>query len=240
MPQDDVARLLWSPSPAPQRGRPARISRVDLVAAGIRIADRDGLDAVSMQRVASEVGVTKMALYRHVAGRAELVALMVDEAIGSPPGGETGTWREGVTAWALAMHRVFATHRWLLEVTVGPRVLGPNEMGWFEAGLHVLDVLPLDAIEQLDTMTTVNSHVRGIALQQTEPASRRALARIQADVLAEHSGRYPLTAAALRESTRSDRPGDGQDVDSLHFGLTRILDGIDVLIASRRQARASS
>src|SRR5690606_12043016 len=124
------------------------------------------------------------------------------EAVGSPPLPKDETWRDAMTTWATAMHRVFIAHRWLLEAAVGPRVLGPNEMGWFEAGLRALRRLPLDAAEQLDILTTVSSHVRGIALQQTEPATRRALAAAQADVLAEHAERFPLTAAALRESTQ--------------------------------------
>lgn len=227
MSQDDVVRLLWSASPPAQRGRPARISRTDLVTAGIRIADDEGLDAVSMQRVADAVGVSKMALYRHVPGRAEMVTLMVDEAIGPPPRLDARTWREGVTDWATAMHRVFSAHRWLLAATVGPRILGPNEMGWFEAGLQALAFLPLDASEQLDTMTAVNSHVRGIALQQTEPATRRALASALDDILTQNADRYPLTAAALGSSAHAS------DRDALHFGLARILDGLDSLVASR-------
>jgi len=197
-----------------------------LVTAGVRVADEEGLKAVSMQRVGSEVGVTKMALYRHVPGRAELLALMIDEAVGSPPPPEDKTWREAMTTWATAMRRVFSAHRWLLEAAVGPRVLGPNEMGWFEAGLHALRLLPLDAAEQLDTLTTVSSHVRGIVFQQTEPATRRALAAAQSNVLAEHGERFPLIIAALRT-------GERQDGDSFHFGLARILEGIDSLVASR-------
>lgn len=70
--------------------------RLDAIAAaGIDIADRDGLSAVTMQRVAERLGVTKMALYRYVPGKVELVALMIDLGIGEPPRLATiaGGWR---------------------------------------------------------------------------------------------------------------------------------------------------
>lgn len=232
MEQEFSASLLWADSPAVQQGRPARISRGDLVAAGIGIADDEGVDAVTMLRVGSSVGVTKMALYRHVPSRAALVALMIDEAIGPPPALDSESWRNGVIAWVEAMTAVFAAHPWLLDVTLGTRMIGPNELGWFEAGLRALDTLPLDATERLNVLTAVNSQVREMVLQG-RPGSRSELAAALADVLDRHEKDYPLTAAAFRDGTRSQQPREGLDAEVLAFGLARIIDGVDSLVASR-------
>src|SRR5689334_22149881 len=77
-----TADLLWGPRERPSRGPKPGLTRDGIVRAAIGVADAEGLAAVSMQRVAAEVGFTTMALYRYVPGKNELVALMVDSAVG--------------------------------------------------------------------------------------------------------------------------------------------------------------
>ncbi|WP_258025459.1 TetR/AcrR family transcriptional regulator, partial [Streptomyces bambusae] len=81
-----AVRLLWGPHPPakPARGPKRGLTLDAVAAAGVAIADAEGLAGVSMQRVAGELGVTKMALYRYLPGKAELVALMVEAALGVP------------------------------------------------------------------------------------------------------------------------------------------------------------
>ncbi|WP_233220248.1 TetR/AcrR family transcriptional regulator, partial [Micromonospora sp. RP3T] len=77
--------LLWGAPVGPRRGPRPTLSPAVVARAGIAVADADGLDGLTMQRVAESLAVTKMALYRYVPGRAELVALMLDAALGEPP-----------------------------------------------------------------------------------------------------------------------------------------------------------
>lgn len=83
--QAGSVELLWERRERPRSGPKPAHSIEQITKAAIEIADADGLAAVAMQRVASKLGFTKMALYRYVAGRSELIALMIDAALGAPP-----------------------------------------------------------------------------------------------------------------------------------------------------------
>lgn len=82
--QAGCVEVLWGPGPRPTRGPKPALSLERIARAGIEAADSDGLAAISMQRVAERLGFTKMSLYRYVPGKAELIALMTDTAIGAP------------------------------------------------------------------------------------------------------------------------------------------------------------
>ena len=77
--------LLWGPPAGARRGPKPRYTLDAIAEAAMTIADDEGLDAVTMQRVAERLGTTKMALYRYMPGRAELDAVMLDRALGLPP-----------------------------------------------------------------------------------------------------------------------------------------------------------
>src|SRR6266496_4469960 len=96
------AELLWGQRERPSRGPKPGLSLDGIVRAAIKIADAEGLDAVSMQRVAAEFGFATMSLYRYVPGKSELIDLMIDTAIGPPPDLSVipGGWRPKLTVWA--------------------------------------------------------------------------------------------------------------------------------------------
>src|ERR1035441_10483471 len=89
----------------PHTGPKPTLSLERIVQAAVHIAVTEGLGAVSMSRVATELGGATMSLYRYVAANDELLALMVDAAYGPPPGtpGPGERWREGLSRWASAM-----------------------------------------------------------------------------------------------------------------------------------------
>src|SRR6266496_1701688 len=99
--------LLWGLRTPPSRGPKPALTVERIAQAAIEIADADGFAAVSMQRVASHLGFTKMALYRYVADKAELLAIMIETAAGEPPdlGRVSGGWRPKLEEWA---HRLRA------------------------------------------------------------------------------------------------------------------------------------
>ncbi|MFJ4666891.1 TetR/AcrR family transcriptional regulator [Kitasatospora purpeofusca] len=225
---DELAQLLWGPQARPRRGPKPALSLDGIARAGIEVADAEGLAALSMQRVAELLGKTKMSLYRYVPGKAELVALMTDRAVEDPPDLASGDWRTDLTDWSTALFRAFAQHPWLLETTVGARLMGPRELSWVERALAALDGKGLTGGERLDAVVLLTSHVRGIA-QQSRASGTEAETRLVAaltGVLREHGDDYPATLTAMTA------PAEGRD-QALTFGVERILDGLGALIARR-------
>ncbi|MFB7181075.1 TetR/AcrR family transcriptional regulator [Streptomyces sp. NPDC056257] len=230
----EAVRLLWGPHPKPARGPRPTLDLDRIARAGIEIADCDGLADVSMQRVAAQLGVTKMALYRYVPGKAELLALMVDAAIGPYPTvrKERGGWREQMEDWAGRLLAVFRRHPWALEATIGPRVVGPGELSWLERAVSALDGTGLSGAERMDAAVLLVSHVRGITQQARAagPAGNpeAQLGTILGDLMQAHGERFPALTAALASAAHSD----GHD-QAWEFGLRRILDGLAALIDQR-------
>ncbi|MGY1652517.1 TetR/AcrR family transcriptional regulator [Geodermatophilus sp. SYSU D01119] len=129
--------LLWGRRPPARRGSALSIDAI--TAAAIRVADADGLAAVSMARVAAELGSAPMSLYRHVDSKDDLLQLMGDAALGSPPELAGATWRERLSSWAFAVLGVFRAHPWYREIPlVGPPI-GPRNLEWFDRALGALE-----------------------------------------------------------------------------------------------------
>lgn len=128
---DPAARLLWGPPPKAGRGPKAALSLDRIARAGIEIADAEGLGALSMQRVAGLLDYTKMALYRYVPGKAELVALMVDAAIGAAPPVDGTGWRDPLADWSRRLAAVFRRHPGCWTPPSAPGWSArPNSAGW--------------------------------------------------------------------------------------------------------------
>ncbi|MFD4700046.1 TetR/AcrR family transcriptional regulator [Streptomyces niveus] len=237
----EMVRLLWGPHPRPARGPRPTLDLPRIARAGIEIADAEGLADVSMQRVAERLGVTKMALYRYVPGKAQLVALMVEAAIGPcpapAPGHPPGGWREQLEEWARQLLALFLQHSWVLAATVGPRVQGPGELSWLERAVSALDGTGLTGAERMDAAVLLVGHVRGIT-QQAHAAGgptgnpEAQLGAILDDLIQSHGDSYPALTAAFASAVDSD----GRD-QAWEFGLQRILDGLSALIDRRAASR---
>lgn len=222
--------LLWDGRSLPTRGPKPTLTLERIAAAGIAVADAEGLAALTMQRVAEALGVTKMALYRYVPGKAELVAVMVDVGVGAAPrlADVPGGWGPRLDTWAHRLFERFSAHPWALEATVGARVVGPNEMDWLEQATTELAGTGLTGPETLDVVGTLTGHVRTVAQQAaamttTDPGL--AMEATFGAALAGREGRFPALAAAL-----ADPEGQGQ---GLEFGLRCILAGVESLVGRR-------
>lgn len=222
-----LAELLWSAPRLSRRGPRPRVDLAGIVAAAVQIADADGLAATSMQRVADELAVTKMALYRYVPGWDELVALMIEAALAPPPE-LTGDWRDRLRGWSDAMHALARDHRWLAGAAVGGRLIGPVEAGWMETGLAALDGLPMSSAERLDTLALLAGHVRGVVAQEVTAHPEATTGTLLLAALHRRPDDYPLTAGAFA----SAMAGGGTD-DAYRFGLDRIVAGIEALVRVR-------
>lgn len=232
METETLRALLWDGARGPKRGPKPSMSVEEIVSVAVATADAEGLVGLSMQRLAEQLGVAKMSLYRYVPGRAELTSLMLEAGLGPAPDLATvrGGWRPKLRAWGLHQWEAFRSHPWALEVAVGARVLGPHEVGWLEVALASLSRTRLTGAERLDTIALISGHVRGILRQElgSTPSGtglESELTSVMAGILAERGGDYPNVTAAFGTDGENDH---GRD-DALAFGLDRILDGVAAL-----------
>jgi len=230
---------------APRARTPRRVrepqpdlSQDRIVRAAAAIADADGLSALSMRRIATELGVATMSLYRYVPGKDELVFFMIDHALGAEPLPATPPdgWRARLEYSARLLWQLFHRHRWLapaLSVT-RPQLL-PNGLAYIEWVLAALEEFPLDPTTLLHIHVTLFSYVRGLAtaLEPEAEAERDTgmtndewMDGQEAAVRAfAGSGRF---ANFLRGAMASEID---LDLDSLfEFGLARLLDGLTVFL----------
>jgi AcrR family transcriptional regulator len=228
--------LLWGTGQRPRRGPKPSLSLERIVAEAIALTDAQGLASLSMNHLAERLGCAKMALYRYVPGKAELVALMVDTALGDPPPPPADAapgeqpWRAVLRLWAMTIFGRYRAHPWAIEATAGARPVGPHEMAWLETALAALAGTGLTGAERLDTVVLLNGHVRSLVqVTSARPESaEQDVARQAAEVPPTHADRYPQVRAAFSDSSQPA----GRD-NALHFGIDRILDGLAALIAAR-------
>jgi AcrR family transcriptional regulator len=224
--------LAWGLRDRGARGPKPGLTLERIVQAGIGVAVAEGLDSLSMARVAGELGVGTMSLYRYVAAKDDLLMLMVDAALGPPPIPDSPGWRAGLSAWAVTLRDVYRRHPWSLRVPISSPPLGPRNVAWLDNALTALAKTPLSEQEKLSSVLLISGFVRnaltlsadfgaGGAGEPVMPGYGRLLARI-AD---------PQQFPALHRAIESGSLDDEDDIDTeFDFGLERVLDGIAVLI----------
>lgn len=240
--------LLWrtgarsGPRPGPRAG--LDVDRV--VAAAVRLADAEGLAALSMRRVAAELGVGTMTLYTHVPGKGELVDLMLDGVLGELyPDGEVpaGGWRDRLETVARANWQLSLRHPWAVHVATGRPPLGPGLMRKYELELRAVDGLGLTEVEMDLLVSLLDGFVRGavggvhersdaervtgVTEQQWWAATEPYLARVF------DAERFP-TAARVGPVAGQELQAAYAPERTFEFGLARLLDGIGVLVEGRR------
>lgn len=231
------------PSPPRQPRRagllPPPLTRTHVLRTAVAIADREGLDAVSMRRLAAELGVGPMSLYRHVATKDELVLQMVDEAVGAeelPDPGPDG-WRAKLELMARRQWELCRQHLWLARAVSFTRpLLVPGLAAHTEWTLRALDGLGLPMRTRLREALTLHALVVTVALSmadevEAEQETGLTLDRwrqAQRERTGELLGRFPLLASV---------PDDvAPDLDGLfEYGLARHLDGFAVLVDGIRR-----
>jgi AcrR family transcriptional regulator len=225
----DVVRALWGQAPEGRRGPKPAMSVRAIAEAAVRIADDQGLAAVSMAAVARSLGFTTMSLYRYVASKEDLHLAMVDVALGEPPV-LTGGWRKRTEGWARAELAALLAHPWALEVRPGTPPLGPGSLGWMDAGLRALAGGPVPDNLVGSCLLLVDGFVRNQVLlvqQFGDGASTRSWADQLREVI--DRDRLPALGAALDAGAFEDETPNGYPDDEFDFGLTLVLDGIERL-----------
>jgi AcrR family transcriptional regulator len=221
------ANATWVKKPAPTRGPKPSLSKGKIALTAIRLADKEGLAAVTMQRVAREVGLTTMALYRYFPGKSEVIALMIDSVADSPLrfSEPTSPWTTRLKEWAHRCLAIYDDHPWFLEATtVRQSAMGPNELGWMEMALAMLTESGLRPKKRHHAFFTIIGHVRGHAtfLQARKSiGDGKGWVRELAHTLHQEPNQYPILLDVLRSGAFSESVAGAFD-----FGLDCILDGI--------------
>jgi DNA-binding transcriptional regulator YhcF (GntR family) len=220
--------------PAPAK-ESSDLGRATIVRAAVAIADVEGIEALSMRRVAASLGSGAMSLYRHVPGKDELLLLMRDAVFAElplPPE-PPSSWRAALELTARTQWRLYRRHSWLARTTSLTRpYAGPNQLPFSEWNLRVLGELGFD------DDTTFHLHLSLFSFVHGSASSLEAEHREEADTgltgddwlrQREGASRSTLGSGAFPVSERVfGAPGLRLDLDALfEFGLARLLDGFE-------------
>jgi AcrR family transcriptional regulator len=238
-----VVELLWAPTQqAPVRGPKPRLSLADVVAAGVAIADIEGLPAFSMRKVASRLGVGAMSLYTYVPGRSELVELMIDRVYGEHQIPDpNSSWRHRVEQWARETWRIYSAHPWLLDYNMARLPIGPNVLDVSESLYAALRDAGFAGAENVAIFNLIQWQLLGAARSMISDADEARHTGVSAEAYWDSRAsfwetyfdpnRYP-TMAAIWEAGGFDDP-TGWDFERM---LDRLLTGIEPLAGSYRGA----
>lgn len=232
------SQLLWEDRARATRGPKAAVTPDEVVRVAVRIADTDGLSAVTMHAVAAELGFTTMALYRYFPSKETLLDAVIDAGTGQPPTFEEprADWRTEVTEWAMAKRAMLCARPWLAELPFVAAPHGPNWLSWLEAITDSLSrtTLALPDIGQM--LSIVDGYTRGASDTAISLARAQAkgitpaewAAGVGADLgRAVGDARFPKFAAVITAPLEA-QPRSLEE--SFAFGLQRVLDGIELYI----------
>ncbi|MEU6669322.1 TetR/AcrR family transcriptional regulator [Streptomyces sp. NPDC046727] len=204
-----------------QRPRAGGLELRRITQVALRIVDGEGLAALTMRRVAEEMGVRHTSLYRHVASRDELLVELVDHVLGEVVPPETGGgWRAELEQAAWEFRRVLLAHPAIVPLLTMGQLLGPNALRGREIGLGLLIRAGWEPSRAVRIYLTVAHFVIGAALLGTGGAARGAEERKAMTELFAGLPQYPL----VRELAEPLNLPDGDQ--EFRFGLTALLDGI--------------
>jgi len=228
-----VLAMAWGLRERPGKGPRPGLTLERIVAAGVKVAATEGLGAVSMARVAKELGSGTMSLYRHISGREDLVVLMYDSVVGElvqELWRPTGDWRADLASVAHQVRATLLRHPWLSGEIPGRPALGTNSLRRHEAALAAAAPLTGDITFAAGVVDVVLAYVFGTVTQelaelQAQRRSGLTKEQWQASVgpyIREviESGEYPQFARRVIEG--EDRTAE----EVFAFGLAVVLDGI--------------
>jgi AcrR family transcriptional regulator len=243
--------ILWGRRPAPTRGPRAELDVDRIVGAAVEIANAQGLEAVSMARVAERLGFTTMSLYRHVASKDELLALMwnasartMHEAVIEGAG-----WRERLTSWALLQRRVIGENIWITQLPMARPPLSPDSLAWVELALDILAETGLPVPTQLRAV----GHLSQMALMDARMAFEEERGRLAAAAAGTESdylalvreladpATYPRLHALATQAAAAPGAASGTAPDPMQeyrLDLDLVLDGIEAAIARAAASRS--
>lgn len=223
-----------------ERGSRPVLSEEKIVRTAIRLADAEGIDALSMRRIATEVGTGTTSLYRYVTGKDELIELMVDAVYEgkSPPQQPDGDWRAELAAVARDFRAALLRHPWLAQQASRRPALGPNAIARSDHALGVVGRATDDATEAGMVVSAVITYVLGsVAAELAEVEASRSTAMTEDEWRQSvggyvrqvvDSGRFPHFNRRILEA---EDPGAEARFE---FGLDCLLSGIAAALGRTR------
>lgn len=219
--------VVWERPEPPDRPVPAPLSRERIVRAAIELADADGLDAVSLRKVAAVLDVGPMRLYGYIDTKEELLDLMVDAVYAEiRPGGDD--WRQALRSLAEATRRAAQRHEWLADLIGGRPQLGPNTLAAGNAVVAAMEGVGLDVV--VPAVAAVRAYVIGavrkeIGERRAERASGMDIRQFQVAYgpyleRTFAAGQFPALATVVRDGPHLDAD------ETFRAGLEFVLDGI--------------
>lgn len=232
--------LAWGVAAHPQQRGPKReLSLERIVEVAVEIADGEGLSAVSMSAVAKQLGFTTMSLYRYVTSKDDLLLLMGEDALGTPPLRitEATDWREGLQRWHDETMAVYTAHPWLLDLPIAGIPSTPANLAWMDAAHELMANTPLDPLECTAVLLLMTGHARWQAIVDRGYEEQARAQALTADAL-DRQIADTIDALVTAEQFPYLRPAIDAgvftaDADPLAFGLERVLDGVALYIDSR-------
>jgi AcrR family transcriptional regulator len=233
-------RTIWAlPEPA---ARKPRYTREQIADAALRIADQEGFEAVTMKRIAAELGAGTMTLYYYVRNKTDVVALMHDAILADELVSDDdlrGDWRTAISAIARRSRQVLMAHPWSLA-SLTEAQFGPNAMRHFEQSLAAVAGAGLAAAQRFELIATVDDYVSGNAMHAVEALTRARMAEADPAMVAAavsdgiallQSGDFPQLSAIYAESAETgEAPGPPMTEAALtsqfERGLQALLDGL--------------
>jgi AcrR family transcriptional regulator len=222
--------------------RQPRFSRDDIAEVALRIADTEGLDAVSMRRVASELGAGTMTLYHYVRTKDELLALVFDAIMGEivVPADQPlpDHWRDAITVIACRSRDALRKHEWMLDINDEPAV-GPNAVRHFDQTLQAVASVPGSLTDRLDVLTMVDEYVFGFCMHERssfhEVEDEEEMVAYVKELV--DRGGFPTLEALMNEygleQLWQQIEGHARDDGRFDRNLARLLDGIERDLSSR-------
>jgi AcrR family transcriptional regulator len=206
----------------------SRLSRERVLRAAIAHADSGGLEALSMRKLAEELAVAPMALYRHVANKDDLVDGMVDvvfSEIGLPSSG--AGWKTAMRQRAISVRDVLARHRWAIGLMESRRTPGPANLRHHDAVIGSLRASGFDMAMAAHAYSLLDSYIYGFALTKMNLPfeTREEVAEVAQTMLQPFPvNEYPNLVAFITEHAM--KPGYDYG-DEFEYGLDLILDGLE-------------
>ena len=206
--------------------RRAQLTRERVVAAGVELADRDGIESISMRRLAQELGVEAMSLYTHVRNKDDLLDGMVDAVIGEIPATADGAgWQAALRQMALAARAVVLTHPWAPGPIESRAAPGPAAMHYINTVLGVLREGGFTVVQAHHALHILGSRMLGFT-QDLFDDSGDVDPETAASIAAQLTATLPYVAEMAVAVTHQGALGPCDDDLEFEFALDFILDGL--------------
>ena len=202
--------------------------------AAVELLDTDGIEGLSLRKLAARLGVGAASLYWHVKDKDELLDLAVDAVLGEVrPGDATGSWRDELARTGRELRRVMLLHRWAVPLLLTRPTFGPQAIAALEATLTAISRAGFAGVDLFHAYSVLITYVTGeVAQEMSVPAGERAPDGNALDLVGSLEQLYGREYPLLR--TLAPHLLSHEQDPQFEFGLAVVLDGLE---ARRRESR---